>query len=190
MFCAKCGKELPAGAIVCPYCATPVPGASSAPPPSAPSAPLSGFDTLTKDSKAQGYWLDRVIAFIIDAVIVFVPLAILTAIVAVFYFTLGLFAPFALFVGGWVTFLWTIIFILYNVSMESSSGASIGKGIFHLKVVSKSGTKPTFGDAFVRNLSKIYWLLLILDVIVGLAVSKEYNQKYSDHFLGTSVVHA
>jgi len=57
-------------------------------------------------------------------------------------------------------------------------------------VVSKSGTKPTFGDAFVRNLSKIYWLLLILDVIVGLAVSKEYNQKYSDHFLGTSVVHA
>jgi len=74
--------------------------------------------------------------------------------------------------------------------MESSSGASIGKGVFQLKVVSKSGTKPTFGDAFVRNLSKIYWLLLILDVIVGLAVSKEYNQKYSDHFLGTSVVHA
>jgi uncharacterized RDD family membrane protein YckC len=190
LFCAKCGKELPVGAIVCPYCATPVPGAAVPPPSAPPTAGVSGFDTLTKDQKAQDYWFKRVFAFAIDAVIVFVPLVILTGLVAVFFLALGygIFNAWAIFVGGWVTLFWAAVFILYNATMESNQGASIGKGVFNLKVVSKSGSNPSFEDALVRNISKIYWLLLILDVIVGLALSKDYKQKYSDTFLGTSVV--
>jgi uncharacterized RDD family membrane protein YckC len=193
-FCAHCGKELPAGAIVCPFCATPVAGAAAAPqaPSSQPaqSGPVSGFDTLTKDSKAQGYWINRVIAYVIDAVIVFVPLWILTFFIAFSYFFMGGFGFYSFygFAFGTFTWLWGVLFILYNAFMESSSGASFGKRFMGLKVVGKSGANPNFGDAFIRNLSKIYWLLLILDVIVGLAVSKEYSQKYSDHFLGTKVV--
>ncbi|MGD0477937.1 MAG: hypothetical protein ABSB29_07210 [Nitrososphaerales archaeon] len=45
-------------------------------------------------------------------------------------------------------------------------------------------------EALVRNVSKLYWLLLILDIIVGLAVSKGYTQKYTDKLMGTSVVDA
>lgn len=180
-FCAKCGTELPVGATFCPACGTPV-GAGTA----ATSTPVSGFDTLTKDEKAQQYWIQRLIAFIIDAVIVYAVLAVLFFFVAFSLFFGGF--GFAFFFGAFA-FLWGLIFVLYFVVLESSSGATIGKRIFQLKVVGKSGSNPNFVEAFVRNLSKIYWLLLLIDVIVGLALSKGYQQKYSDQFMGTKVVH-
>lgn len=189
-FCAKCGKELPAGATFCPACGTPVAQAEPSSTPSAtaaPTAPMSGIDALTKDSKAQDYWIKRVIAFIVDALIVFVPLAIITVIVTVFVAFGGL-NPFALFLGGTISLLWGVLFILYFTLMESSMGATFGKRFFKLKVTGKTGGNPTIGQAFLRNLSKIYWLLLLLDVIVGLALSKGYQQKWSDQFLGTNVV--
>jgi uncharacterized RDD family membrane protein YckC len=193
LFCAKCGKELPAGAVVCPYCATPVPGASAPPSPSAQpasTAPVSGFDTLTKDTQAQSYWFNRLIAYVVDAVIVFIPVWIIGDLIAYSYFFYGGYGFYGVYGAafGPLTWLWGVLFILYNAFMESSSGASFGKRFFNLKVVSKSGTNPTFGDAFVRNISKINPILTLLDVIVGLAVSKEYSQRWTDTFVGTKVV--
>ena len=186
MYCAKCGKELPPGASFCPVCGAPTwSGAASG----QPQAPVSGIDTLTKDQKAQEYWIWRLVAYIVDAIIVFIVLGVITAIVAIPAFFTGGAALFGAFFGG-VAFLWGIIFVLYFTVMESSGGASIGKRAFHLKVVSKSDANPTFGEAFVRNISKIYWLLILLDVIVGLAFSKGYQEKYSDHLMGTRVVRA
>jgi uncharacterized RDD family membrane protein YckC len=181
-FCAKCGKELPQGATFCPSCGAPVGSPASA----ASTAPVSGIDEVIKDSKAQEYWIRRLIALIVDVVII----AVVVAIVAAIGFgstllsggVLGtvFFGAFAIIAG--------VIIILYFPVMESTRGASIGKQILKLKVVSKTGGNPTFGEAFVRNVSKIYWLLLLLDVVVGLAVSKGYQQKYSDKLMGTSVV--
>jgi uncharacterized RDD family membrane protein YckC len=196
MFCAKCGKELPAGATFCPSCGAPVgaatPGAAPYETAQSQGPPVSGFDALTKDSKAQSYWAYRLVALIIDALIVFVPLAIITVIVAVFVALGGPFGftPFGIIFGGVVSILWYLLFILYNMVAESTWGAGFGKRFMHLKVISKSGSNPTMGEAFVRNISKIYWLILLLDVIVGLAVSKDYHQKYSDKLMGTSVVQA
>jgi uncharacterized RDD family membrane protein YckC len=187
-FCAHCGKELPVGAVVCPYCATPVPGASAPTASPTTSGPaVSGIDALTKDSKAQDYWFRRVVAFIVDAIIVYVPLYIITFIAVIsFAFLHGGLGFYALLFGTY-TFLWAILFILYNVAMEISSGASFGKRFFNLKVVNKSGKNPTAVESFIRNVTKIYWLLVLLDAIVGLATSKEYNQKYTDKFAGTSI---
>jgi len=36
--------------------------------------------------------------------------------------------------------------------------------------------------------SKIYWVLLPLDVILGLALEAGYTKKLSDTYLGTSVI--
>jgi uncharacterized RDD family membrane protein YckC len=185
-FCAKCGKELPAGVTFCPNCGAPVQAEASTP---ASAAPVSGIDALTKDSKVQGYWINRVVAFIVDALIVFIPLAIITVIVAIFVAFSG-FSPFAIIFGGVISILWSLLFVLYFTVTESMWGASLGKRFLHLKVVSKTGSHPNMAEAFVRNLSKIYWLLLLLDIIVGLAISKGYQQKYSDKFMGTSVVPA
>lgn len=185
-FCAKCGKELPAGSTFCPSCGTPVQAGA---PTGSPSTTVSGFDTLTKDQKAQEYWIQRLIAFVIDAVIVFVVLGLIAF--AIFLPTLftGGFGLAGFLFGGVFALFGGILFVLYFTVTESTSGASIGKRLFNLKVINKSGSSPTLGEAFIRNLSKLYWLLLLLDVIVGLAVSKGYQEKYSDHLMGTMVVH-
>ena len=192
-FCPRCGNELPAAAAFCPNCGAPVAqpgaGAASTVPPTQ-STPVSGFETLTKDSQAQQYWGERLVAFIIDAVIVFVVVLVIAIFITIpFFLTGAAFTPVAFFFGGFAL-LGGVIFVLYFAVMESSSGASIGKKIFKLKVVSRTGSTPNFGEAFIRNVSKIYWLLLLLDVIVGLAISKGYQQKYSDSIMGTSVVRA
>ena len=145
------------------------------------------MDTLLKESAAQGYWLRRLIALIIDGVIIGVVLGVIAAIGAIGFLLSGGVSGF--FFSGF-TILAGVLFILYFPLMESTRGASIGKQLMGLKVVSKSGTNPTLVEAFVRNVSIIHPLLLLLDVIVGLAVSKGYTQKYSDHLMGTSVVPA
>jgi uncharacterized RDD family membrane protein YckC len=180
----KCGKELPSGATFCPSCGAPVQAGA---PGAAPSAPVSGFDALTKDQKAQEYWLWRLVAYVVDAIIVYAVLAILTVLIALPALFTGGAAVFGALFGG-LAFVWGIIFVLYFSVMESTSGASIGKRFFRLKVVSRTNSNPTFAEAFVRNISKIYPLLLLLDVIIGLAISKGYQEKYSDHFMGTKVV--
>lgn len=150
---------------------------------------MSGFDTLTKDQKAQEYWVQRLIAFVIDAVIVYVVLGLIAFAIFLPAMFVGGFAMAGFLLGGVFALFSGIIFVLYFTVTESMSGASIGKRVFSLKVVNKSGSSPTLGEAFIRNLSKLYWLLLLLDVIVGLALSKGYQEKYSDHLMGTLVVH-
>ena len=182
MFCAKCGKELPAGATFCPSCGTPVAGGAAA-----PSPPMSGMDALLKEPAAQGHWLKRLIALIIDGIIIGIAVVVVAVIGAVGLFTTGAALGFFF---GWFAIIAGILLILYFPLMESTRGATIGKQAMGLKVISKTGSNPTLGEAFVRNISKIYWLLLLLDVIVGLATTRGYSQKYSDHLIGTSVVPA
>ncbi len=186
--CAKCGKEIPEGATFCPSCGAPVqPGATAA----APAAgPVSGVDALMKDSAAQGYWVKRLIALIIDGLIIGVVVGIIAVLAfsSSFFFGGG-FGFFGAFFGAFAL-VTGILLILYFPLMETNSGATLGKKVMGLKVVGKGGGNPTLGEAFIRNISKIYWLLLLLDVIVGLAISKGYQQKYSDHLMGTSVVPA
>lgn len=181
MFCPSCGKDVPDGAAYCPACGAQAAASSGA------SMPLSGFDALTKDRRAQEYWFERLLAYVVDAIIIFVTLAIIGTIVAFPFFFTGFSFGFAY---GRFALLGGLVFVLYFALMESSSGATFGKRFFHLKVASKTGANPALGEAFVRNLSKFYPLLLLLDVITGLAVSKGYQQRFSDHFLGTSVVRA
>lgn len=186
-FCAKCGKELPEGATFCPACGTPVQPTASAAAPAA--GPVSGVDALMKEKGAQEYWLKRFLALLVDAIIVGIVVAIIVGLAAGSAFVFGGFAPVTFFFGTFALAA-GIILILYFPLMESTSGATLGKKVLGLKVVSKTGGNPSFGEAFVRNVSKIYWVLLLLDVIVGLAISKGYQQKYSDHLMGTSVVPA
>lgn len=193
-FCSKCGKELPESATFCPACGTPVQaGSSPSAAAAAPTAPMSGIDALMKDSKAQEYWVRRLVALIIDGIIIGIVVVIIFAIIAAMvalpaYFAYG-YAPLAVLFGGF-TIIVGILLILYFPLAEATRGATIGKSVMKLKVVGKSGGNPNIVEAFIRNISKIYWLLLLLDVIVGLATQKGYQQKFSDHIAGTSVVPA
>ncbi|MDA4123825.1 MAG: RDD family protein [Thaumarchaeota archaeon] len=141
---------------------------------------------MAKDQAVQQLWVKRFAALIIDGILVYVVLYII-ALFALSSFLLGGVFGYGLFFGGFI-FLFGFLFLLYFAFMESSRGATIGKGVMGLKVVSKSGGKPNITEAFIRNISKIYWLLLLLDIIGGLAMSKGARQKYTDTMAGTTVV--
>ena len=198
-YCTKCGKLIPDEAAFCPNCGAPAPEKVSdipTPPPSTtpPSAPISGIDAIVKNQQAQNYWIHRLVALVIDyivmtiiivvaATIIFIPLFISQIIAGQFFTTTSAwfnFLSFPLIIG--------IGLILYFPFSEVTWGATLGKSIMGLKVTRLNGERPTLGQAFIRNISKIYWILLFLDVVVGLATQTDYKQKFSDRYAGTVVV--
>jgi len=138
-----------------------------------------------------GHWVLRLIALIIDGII----FAIISWILSLLLFVPLLFTG-ALF-GFWATwgyvlvlpFVAGILWVLYSVILEVSWGATIGKRILGLQVQTVSGSKITIDKAFIRNISKIFWLFLILDWLVAVATpGADRRQKYSDRIAGTTVV--
>jgi uncharacterized RDD family membrane protein YckC len=86
-------------------------------------------------------------------------------------------------------FLLGILEILYFVFMEVSYGATLGKKVLGLQVQMVNGSKVTFDKAFIRNISKIYWLFLLIDWILAIAIAgHDQRQKYTDRIAGTTVV--
>jgi uncharacterized RDD family membrane protein YckC len=152
--------------------------------------PVSGVDAVIKEGGAQIYWVRRILSFVVDCVIVFVAVGILVALAALPILILSGPGVFGAFLGSFFTFLAGVVLVLYFTAAEVLSGSSIGKRILGLKVVASGGRLPNAGEALIRNLSKIYWLLLLLDIIVGLATSRDYTRKYSDKLMGMSVVDA
>lgn len=153
-------------------------------------APISGVDAVMKESGAQAYWVRRVVAYVIDVLIVYFVVGLVVILAAAYFLVLSVSGVFTAVLVGEFSFLAGVILVLYFIAFEVLAGASIGKLFMGLKVVSSGGRAPNAMKALVRNASKLYWLLLILDIIVGLAVSKGYTQKYTDKLMGTSVVDA
>ena len=81
-----------------------------------------------------------------------------------------------------------ILFVLYAALLESMWGATIGKQIMNLKVTTMDGRLPTLDRTLIRSVSKIYPLLFLIDIVVGMATIGDPHQKISDRFAGTTVV--
>ena len=138
----------------------------------------------------MNHWLLRLVAFIIDSIIIAIPTYI------IFYLVILSLS----FGGGWwfgfgwgfylaLPFLLGILELLYFVFMEVSYGATLGKKVLGLQVQMVNGSKVTFDKAFIRNVSKIFWLFLLLDWILGIATAgPDQRQKYTDRIAGTTVV--
>jgi uncharacterized RDD family membrane protein YckC len=93
--------------------------------------------------------------------------------------------------GSWLLlpFFFGIIEVLYFAILDVSWGATIGKRVLGLQVQMVNGSKVQFGAAFIRNISKIYPLFLLLDWIIGIATpGSDRRQKYTDRMAGTTVV--
>jgi uncharacterized RDD family membrane protein YckC len=138
----------------------------------------------------MNHWLLRLLAFIIDSIIIGIVAYI------IFYFVI-----LSLLWGGGLWFWWGwgfylvlsfvigILELLYFVVMEASSGATLGKKVLGLQVQMVNGSKVTFDKAFIRNISKIFWLFLLLDWILGVATpGHDQRQKYTDRIAGTTVI--
>ena len=131
-------------------------------------------------------WLIRLIAYIIDGIIIFVVTVILGVIAAVaFVATGGLFA-----LGIWLTLgLFGLLSILYFIILDVAWGATIGKRVMGLKVQTANGAKITFMQSIIRNISKIFWVFLILDWLIAIVTAgPDKRQKLTDRWAGTTVV--
>lgn len=188
---------MPDDAAFCPSCGAAVvqqapgqsPGAGQTPSP----APLTGLDALSKDRRAQDYWLRRLVGFVIDAVVVGLAVVVLSAIFAMpFIFSqiaLGhIFEPIGFLGFGFASLLGGLIFLLYFTVCDNLYQGTLGKGLMGLRVTTTEGRAPDLAQAFLRNVSKIFWAFLLLDVVFGLATQTDYRQKFSDKYAKTIVV--
>jgi uncharacterized RDD family membrane protein YckC len=187
-FCAHCRRELPAGAVFCPSCGTAV---------TPQQLQETELDRLTKDSGTQEYWLRRVFAFVIDllvvsvieffiAAVVFFPIFLATGIVfplASLGFFLNLLSPLSLLLSGFTA----LVLLIYFTVAETAYRKTFGKALLGLVVVTTDGSPLNIGRAFVRNVSKVHWLLLLLDLVAGFITPLQAGQKFSDHLVNTNV---
>jgi uncharacterized RDD family membrane protein YckC len=139
----------------------------------------------------MNHWLLRLIAFIIDSIII----GIVASIIYFFVITSLIFGG-GLWQLGWgfylgLPFVLGILELVYFMFMEASYGATLGKKVLGLQVQMVNSSKVTFDKAFIRNISKIFWLFLLLDWILGVATpGHDQRQKYTDRIAGTTVVQA
>ena len=135
--------------------------------------------TITQNSSNLG---DRMLAYIIDSFVIGIY-SILAIILLV-----SLEIDFA---DMWALYLvMSLPAFLYYLLLETfTDGKTIGKGLMSLRVVKLDGSKPNFGNYFVR------WVLRIIDVIMtsgGAAVLtiliRGNGQRIGDIAAGTTVI--
>jgi uncharacterized RDD family membrane protein YckC len=195
-FCNKCGASNDASAQFCSRCGaafSPVAssatsaGGAAAPAPAMGYSTPSGYPVAQAGARYGGFWI-RVVAAIIDAILVRLILAPIGAILGLGGLAMGgmihpgihLFhGPFVLLIlcGSW----------LYEALMESSSyQATLGKMIFGMKVTDLYGNRISFARASGRHFAKILsgMILGIGFIMVGFT---ERKQGLHDMIAGTLV---
>lgn len=178
IYCSKCGKELIDGSNFCQICGAAVKFDTK--------SESSVIERFEKDQHLQEHWIKRVIAFIIDSIIVSIGTAIVLILVL---FPIFISNPTSFFNIISFPFEMGILSVLYFVIAENAYGTTIGKQLLGLKVVTKTDKKINLEKAFIRNISKIHGLLLLLDIIGGILTSTDLLQKYSDRIAQTKVVY-
>ena len=149
---------------------------------------------MALDSGGQldlGHWFLRLIALLIDGIIIaVVAWVIMSFLIVSIVFTAAIYG----FWLGWgyslvFPFVTGIIMVLYFAFLEVSWGATIGKRVMGLQVQTTSGVRVSFNQAFIRNISKIYWILLFLDWLIAVVTPRSDRRlKYTDRIAGTTVV--
>ena len=145
--------------------------------------------TETTQQLDFGHWVLRLVALIIDSIILYVVAWIILSFLLVPLLFSG--ALFWLGFGNWLILplIAGILEVLYFVFFEVSMGATVGKKILGLQVQMLNGSKVPFDKALIRNISKIYPLFLLLDWIIAIVTpGPDQRQKYSDRIAGTTVV--
>ncbi len=66
-----------------------------------------------------------------------------------------------------------IVIFVYFLLCEKAFGATVGKSLMYLKVVSNNGRDISWPQAIVRNLTKIYWFPILFDWLIGKILKKD-----------------
>jgi uncharacterized RDD family membrane protein YckC len=129
----------------------------------------------------SGLWKKRFVALLIDVIMVTL---FLWVIIAVVYPLIAITNMFSI-LNIWIP-LAAILIIVYFTYFEGKYATTPGKKVMKIKVEAIKG-KMGYSKAFIRNLSKILWLPLIVDVIIGFFMGKP-RRRCLDRLAKTQVV--
>lgn len=129
----------------------------------------------------ENFWGQRFGALLVDIIILTLFMYIISAIIFLLFAQVGIFSA----LNYWIIIA-AIIIIVYFTFMEGKTDSTLGKKIFKLKVISVNGNMG-YKKSFIRNLSKIYYFPLIVDVILGY-IFGDSNDRILDKISGTYVV--
>jgi uncharacterized RDD family membrane protein YckC len=132
------------------------------------------------------HWLYRLIAYIIDGIIIAIPTAIIWVILT---FAAVMSGGFLLAYGTLIIFplIWGILEFLYFMVLDVMWGGTIGKRAMGFNVQTVNGGRITYSKSFIRNISKIYWPLTVLDWLIGVITTGDKRQKFTDRIANTVV---
>ncbi len=191
MVCPQCGTQMPDDTQFCPACgrdmrppAPPVPVPAAEPPAPAPqhAAPVAPSYTA---APAPVVWpkasvFARIVAYVIDGVI-----AMAFTLPAGLWLAADLTAKRSPLVSGMAVALGSIWLYAYWLTKDGWAGASLGKRIVGLMVVSlKDGRPAGVGQSFVRAL--VLWVLSVIDMVFALVDAG--GQRLGDKLAKTQVV--
>jgi uncharacterized RDD family membrane protein YckC len=153
----------------------------------------TGYGSPGPQVDMTNHWLLRIVAAIIDSL----PWAIISSVVW-WALAINAGAPLVKAVGGFSWAIWFFLvpivyglfWVVYGAVMESSaSAATFGKRFMGLRVQMLDGSKPDFNKTFTRNISKILWIIFLIDVLIAVATpGPDPRQRYFDRIAGTTVV--
>lgn len=126
------------------------------------------------------HFILRTEALIIDAVIVTLFTALINNIL---YIILSIVNN-QLLLSIYPSIVLIIVTMGYFTIFEAKTNKTIGKKITHLYVSDDEGYM-SYKKAFIRNLTKIYWIPLIFDIILGKILN--YPSRLFDKLAGTDV---
>jgi uncharacterized RDD family membrane protein YckC len=183
-YCPKCGKEIQADAKFCTNC-----GATLEPTTAPPPAP-SGYTPPSP----LGDLGSRIVAGIVDYIIIGIVAVILSIFLIVPWAMTGLGMMGTFGAAGWFSGMWGIVgimwllWLIYFTYFEGTSGQTIGKKFTHIKVIKEDGSKCDFGSALVRNILRIIDHLPFLYILgIILIAATEKKQRLGD-MLGKTIV--
>src|SRR3989475_1903451 len=135
----------------------------------------SAIDLIGHNPALQDHWFRRLGAALIDGIVV-----------AVIFLLFAL--PLAFLGLAWyvVPFLYGVIWLGYSMLLEALFGATIGKRLLSLHVVALDGNLDIM-HCLVRNISKVYWLLFLVDLIIGGVTQGDPRQRLLDRIARTTV---
>lgn len=131
----------------------------------------------------QEFWGRRLVALIVDVIFITLLMWVLTAIIYPVLAWNNLYSV----LNYWLILLGVLI-VLYFTIMEGKWSSTLGKGLLKLKVQAADGNM-NYKKAFLRNISKFLWIPLVIDLLIGVVVSKEGTRKrYLDLLAKTTVI--
>ena len=183
-YCPRCGNQLLEGELYCPRCGETVDASPPRVDDRTASFPFPGAYI--------GFWT-RLVAFVVDLIIMFVAAWVSFRVISVVMLGLSLERPFGVVhvvgVALSVAIPWAVA-MGYWIVLTAFWGQTLGKMALGIKVVDREGRPPGLWKAFLREVAgKLLSGLVICIGYIWVAFDGE-KRGWHDHIAGTYVVNA